>query len=161
MTALALFDAARDRLAGRPREHLGALHAPRRILGIPRAPRIVPAGSAWHVGVLLLSDDAVFETGDILRAHEEVRRGFPAESQRERAELAAAAFRGGFPEGATVHVGWRMLDAAAVDRGGASGPLALIDGVPRVRWRSGADYVPLAEYLDDRIGLLVDPPPGA
>ena len=161
MTAVALFEAARRRLAGRPQEHLGALHEPRRILGIARPSRIVPAGSAWHVGVLLISADAVFATGDILRAHEEVRRGFTAESQRHRAELSAAAFRGGFPEGATVHVEWRMLDAAAVDRGEASGPLALLDGVPSLRWRAGAGFVPLAGYLDDRIGLLVDPPPGA
>ena len=161
MTAVELFEAARRRLAGCDREHLGARHAPRRMLGIARAPRIVPAGSAWHIGVLLISDDAVYETGDILRAREEVRRGFTAESQRERAELAAAAFRGGFPEGATVHVGWRMLDAAAVDRGEASGPLALVAGVPSLRWRAGADHVPLAGYLDDRISLLLAPPSGA
>ncbi|MET0735932.1 MAG: glutaminase [Microbacterium sp.] len=161
MSTLALLDAARARLGSAPREHLGELVEPGRILGLRRAPRIVPRGTAWHVGVLLLTDDAVFATGQIVRARAEVPRGYTAESQRRRAELAAAAQRGGFPEGATVHVGWRMLDPAAVDRGEASEPLALEDGVPSVRWSSAGGRVRLAAYLDERVGLLLDPPAGA
>ncbi|BDZ40528.1 hypothetical protein [Microbacterium suwonense] len=57
------------------------------------------AGEAWHLGVLLLTDDGVAETGEILRAAEEVRRGYPAESARARAERRAQARRGGFAEG--------------------------------------------------------------
>ena len=87
---------------------------PRRVLGIARSPRIVRVGAAWHLGVLLLGDDAVLATGDIVRARQEAPRGFTAESQRQRAELAAAARRGGFAEGETVHIGWRMLDPDAV-----------------------------------------------
>lgn len=161
MSAADIVDAARTRLSGAPREGLGELVEPRRILGVGRAPRIVQRGAAWHLGVLLIGDDAVYSTGDVLRARAEARRGFTAESQRRRAELAAAARRGGFAEGATVHLGWRMLDLDAVGRGEASGPLALVDGVPSVRWSAAGAYVPLARYLDERIGLLTDPPPGA
>jgi hypothetical protein len=111
--------------------------------------------------VLLLTDDALLATGDIVRAREEVRRGFAAESQRRRAELAAAARRGGLEEGESVHIGWMQLDADGVDRGAASGPLALRDGVPSVRWSAAGGYVPLAAYLDERIELLRHPPLGA
>ncbi len=161
MSTAELLQAARERLAGVAREGLGEFVQPRRLLGIPRAPRIVPRGAAWHLGVLLLSDDEVFAVGDILRAQEEVRRGFTAESQRHRAALAAAAFRGGFDEGATVHIGWQLLDPGAVDRGAASGPLALVDGVPSVRWSAAGGLAPLAGYLDERVSLVREPPPGA
>ncbi len=117
----ALFDDARTRLAGLPRERLGRSVPARRILGIARAPRIVPVGEAWHLGVLLLTDDAVLATGDIVRARFEVRRGYAAQSQRERAELAAAAFRGGFAEGEPVHVGWRAAGSGGRRRRGAVG----------------------------------------
>lgn len=156
-----LLDRARARLEGAPREGLGELVRPRRVLGLARAPRIVPRGTAWHLGVLLLTDDALLATGDILRARTEARRGYAAESQRRRAELAAAARRGGFPEGATVHLGWRMLDIDAAGRGEASDPLALTDGVVSVRWSATGGFVPLERYLDERVGLLLDPPAGA
>lgn len=157
-----LFGDARRRLNGAPQERLGELLPQRRLLGIPRAARIVPRGAAWHLGVLLLADEGqVFETGDILRAREEVRRGFTAESQRQRAALAAAARRGGFAEGETVHVGWHELDLDAVERGGTSGPLALNGGGPVVRWSHSGGYVPLGAYLDERVELLRHPPAGA
>ncbi len=161
MSVAALLEDARVRVAAAPREGLGELVEPRRFLGLGRAPRIVPRGTAWHLGVLLLTDDAVLATGEILRARTEARRGFTAESQRVRAELAAAARRGGFDEGATVHLGWRMLQPDVVDRGEASGPLALVGGVPSVRWSAAGGYQPLARYLDERIALLLDPPGGA
>lgn len=181
MSTLDLLDAARGRLVGAPREALGELVVPRRILGVARAPRIERRGSAWHLGVLLLTDDAVLATGQIVRARQEARRGYTAESQRRRAELAAAARRGGFAEGETVHVGWRMLDPAAVDdaaavappgaagdtgaSGGlgaeASGPLVLRDGVPSVRWSATGGLMPLEAYLAERVSLLRDPPAGA
>ena len=156
-----LLAGARARLAGVSREGLGELLPPRRLLGILRAPRIVRRGSAWHLGTLLLTDDDLLVTGDILRARAEVRRGFTAEPQRERAQLAAAARRGGFAEGETVHIGWQRLDLDAIGRGAASGPVRVVDGEPRVRWSAAGGYVPLAGYLDERVGLLVDPPGGA
>ncbi|OJU57865.1 glutaminase [Microbacterium sp.] len=164
VTVGAVLAHARARLADIPRERLGEASAGRRILGIARSPRIVPVGEAWHLGVLLLAADpaaGLLATGDILRARAEVRRGFAAQSQRERAERAAAARRGGFAEGEVVHVGWRTIDLAAVARGEASDPLAVVDGEPRVRWSRAGGYVPLAGYLDERIALLRHPPAGA
>ncbi len=160
MTLHGLFDDARERLAGAPREALGGLVEPR-TLGIRRAPRIVPRGDAWHLGVLLLADDAVLATGESVRAREDAPRGYTAESQRARSALAAAAFRGGYPEGMPVHVGWTPLDLDAVERGAASGPLSVADGIPIIRWSSSAGYMPLETYLAERIDLLVHPPQGA
>ncbi|WP_322410959.1 glutaminase [Microbacterium invictum] len=156
-----LLAGARARLAGVPREGLGELLPPRRLLGIRRSPRIVRQGDAWHLGTLLLTDDELLATGDILRARAEVRRGFTAESQRRRAELAAAARRGGFAEGETVHIGWRRLDLDAIGRGAASDPVRIAGGEPQVRWSAKGGWVPLARYLEERVDLLLNPPGGA
>ncbi len=161
MSFASLFDDARRALAAAAREPLGELRTSRRVLGVARAAKVVRVGSAWHLGVLLVGDDAVFATGDVVRARQEAPRGYTAESQRARAELAAAARRGGFGEGEAVHVGWRMLDLDAIGRGAPSGPLALVDAVPSVRWSAAAGFVPLEGYLRDRIALLLDPPAGA
>lgn len=144
-----LLDDARRRLAGAPRQGLGVQRTSRW-----RGTRIVRAGEAWHLGVLLLTGDGVLATGEVLRAAEETRRGYASESARERAERRAQARRGGFAEGEIVHLDWRPIDVAAVDGGGASGPLSLIDGVPHVRWSPAGAPVPLAGYLDERIGML-------
>lgn len=149
-TADDLLRDGRTRLAGAPRESLGLQRTSRW-----RGDRIVRAGSAWHLGVLLLTDDGVLSTAEILRAAEPVRRGYAADSARARAERRAQARRGGFAEGEVVHVGWQVLDVAAVDAGGASGPLATVDGVPSVRWSPGGALVPLRGYLDERIALLL------
>ena len=144
----ALLGQARGALSAVPQEALGREKIPRW-----RAPRIVRAGSAWHVGVLLLTDDALLATGEVLRAAEPVRRGYAAESARARAERRAEASRGGFANGETVHVGWTPIDLAAVAAGGSSGPLALIEDIPSVRW-SAAGYMPLEAYLRERVALL-------
>ena len=161
MSIAALLDDARAALAGVPREALGELREPRRVLGIARSARIVRVGDAWHLGVLLLGADALFATGTVVRARHEAPRGYTAESQRARAELAAAARRGGFAEGETVHIGWRMLDPDAATQGAASDPLVLTDGTPSVRWSAAGGYVPLDAYLRERVELLTNPPAGA
>lgn len=161
MSLTDLLDASRAALADAPRESLGELRRPRRLLGIARAEKIVPAGTAWRLGALLLTDTDLLATGEIVRARQEAPRGFTAESQRRRAELAGAARRGGFAEGQIVHIGWRMLDPGALERGEASGPLAVHDGVPSIRWSASAGYVALDGYLGERIALLLSPPAGA
>lgn len=148
-----ILHAARTRLAGSPRERLGEWASSRRILGIGRAPRIVPVGDAWHVGVLLIGEDRVFATGEVLRARHEAVRGYTAESQRARSDRAAAAHRGGFAEGEVVHLGWTQLDPDAVDAGGTSGILSLVAGFPHVRWSATGAARPLAAYLDDMLSL--------
>ncbi|KAA9089053.1 glutaminase [Microbacterium radiodurans] len=145
--------AARAGLGGVPRVRLGVRQEGRRILGFGRALRIVPVGEAWHLGVLLIGDDEVYATGEILRARAEAIRGYTAESQRARSERAAAAVRGGFAEGEAVHLDWSPVDLDAVAAGGSSGPLSLDDGVVTVAFAAGA-RMPLAAYLDDRIALL-------
>lgn len=148
-----MLDAARSRLASAPREALGEWAANRRLLGFGRAPRIVRVGEAWHLGALLVGADALYATGEILRAREDVVRGFTAQSQRERAERAGAAFRGGFAEGETVHLGWSPIDVDAVDAGGASGPLDGAGGIVMIRWSASAAPRPLVDYLADQLAL--------
>ena len=148
-SAAGLLAEARHRLADVPREALGRERTSRW-----RAPRIVRAGSAWHVGVLLLADDATYATAEVLRAADPGRRGYTAASARARAERRAEALRGGFAQGEVVHVGWTPIDVSAVDRGESSGPLALRDGVPCVRWSAAGGYMPLEAYLRERLALL-------
>ena len=151
--ASTLIAAARTRLTGTPRVRLGALVESRRILGIGRAPRIVPVDEAWHLGALLIGDEQVFATGEVLRARHDAIRGFTAESQRERSDRAAAAHRGGFAEGEVFHFGWHEIDLSVVDAGGAADPLISIAAVPHVRWNAAGGTRPLSDYLDEQIAL--------
>jgi len=157
-----LFDALRDDLtaADAPKEGLGRLAAPGRLLR--RAPRIERVGVAWRLGAVLLTPEGdVLAVGDVLRAAEEVRRGYTAESARARAALRAAAVRGGFRPGEIVHIGWEPIDLAAVARGEASGPIQPSGGQPAIRWSAAAELAPLEPYLRERTRLLQEPPEGA
>ncbi|MGB4137145.1 MAG: glutaminase, partial [Microbacterium sp.] len=60
MSTATVLDAARRALAGTPREALGVVRT-----GRWRGTRIVRAGDAWHLGVLLLTDDGVLATGEV------------------------------------------------------------------------------------------------
>lgn len=148
-----LFRAARERLVGSPREHVGEWAISRKVLGIGRSPRIVPVGDAWRVGVLLITDDGALSVGEVVRSRQDAPRGFTAEAQRERSERMAAAYRGGFADGEHVHVGWHEIDLAAVDRGESSGILSVIDGEPFVTWSTSGEPRPLAAYLHEQLGL--------
>ena len=148
-TASALLTAAVQQLDGAPKEGLGEERESRW-----RGHRIVRIGEAWHLGVLLLTDTQALATAEVLRAAELGRRGYTAESARDRAERRALALRGGFDDGEVAHVGWKVIDVQAVDAGGSSGPLATIDGVPSVRWSAAGGYMPLEAYLRERIELL-------
>ncbi|MFJ4999971.1 glutaminase [Microbacterium sp. NPDC088619] len=148
-TATALVADTVRALSGQPREGLGEERDSRW-----RGRRIVRVGEAWHLGVLLLTETHALATAEVLRAADPGRRGYTAESARERAERRALALRGGFDEGDVVHVGWSVIDLAAVDSGGASGPLATIDSVPSVRWSSAGGWMPLEAYLRERVDLL-------
>lgn len=149
----ALFDDARRRLAGSPRERRGDWAAARKLLGFGRAPRIVPLDAVWHVGVLLIADDAVYATGEVLRARTDAVRGYTAQAQRERSERAAAAARGGFTDGEVVHLGAAPLDLDALAAGVEQGPLSMRGGIPSVRWSPTGLPRPLADYLDEQLSL--------
>jgi hypothetical protein len=148
-TAVEILDAARMSLLGVPKEGLGEERSSRW-----RGERIVRVGEAWHIGVLLLTDDRALATAEVLRAADPGRRGYTAESARARAARRQLALRGGFHEGEVVHVGWSVIDVDAVDAGGSSGPLALREGVPSVRWSGAGAYMPLEAYLRERIDIL-------
>ncbi|AXL13066.1 glutaminase [Microbacterium foliorum] len=148
-SASQLLSQARGALAGVPKEGLGEERDSRW-----RGRRIVRVGDAWHLGVLLLTDTHALATAEVLRAADPGRRGYTAESARDRAERRALALRGGFDEGAVAHVGWTVIDVDAVDAGGASGPLSTIDGVASVRWSTAGGWMPLEAYLRERIALL-------
>ncbi|WP_247631172.1 glutaminase [Microbacterium croceum] len=149
MTASALLTQAAHDLVGAPQEGLGEERESRW-----RGRRIVRVGAAWHLGVLLLTETHALATAEVLRAADPGRRGYTAESARERAVRREEALRGGFAEGEVVHVGWSIIDVDAVDAGGSSGPLALIDGVPQVRWSAAGGHMPLGAYLRERVELL-------
>lgn len=148
-TASALLTRAVDDLTGAPQEGLGEERDSRW-----RGRRIVRVGAAWHLGVLLLTETHALATAEVLRAADPGRRGYTAESARERAVRRQEALRGGFDQGEVVHVGWSIIDVDAVDAGGSSGPLALIDRVPMVRWSTAGGYMPLEAYLRERVDLL-------
>ncbi len=157
-----MVDAARRRLAdaGVPLDALGAYATPGRIFR--RAPRVRRVGAAWRLGVLLLAEDGrVLSVGEVVRATDPGRRGYAAESARDRAEQRAAALRGDFAEGEVVHVGWHEVDLDAVAAGAASGPLSGRDGTVAVRWSAAGGFMPLEAYLADRVALALDPPAGA
>ena len=160
--AEALLNAARVRLAEAdvPRERLGEVVRPRVLTGL-RSPKVVPRGDVWRVGVLLLGDRDVYAAGNVVRAGDPGRRGFASDAARARAEVAAAATRGGFVDGETVHLDWKALDLSALARGEKIGPLALVSGTPSIRWSPAAGLVPLAGYLDERLALILHPPQGA
>lgn len=151
-----LFDSARRRLAGAAREHLGRLVLPgglRRAMGAK--PKVVPDGTAWRVGTLLIADGAVYEVGDVVRASEERRRGFTSEASRRRAEAEAMCVRGGFAPGDVVNVDHAEIDLPALAAGGSSGPLSVRDGAVVIRWTQAGAVMPLEAYLREKIDLLV------
>lgn len=162
-----LDDAARAlRAADVPDEALGEYVEPRAVLGIRREPTMRSLGRVWRVGALLLGSSLetggrVWATGAITRVTDPGRSQFQSVSAEVRRAYRAAAARGHFDAGDTVNHGATPipLDASLVD---GPGVLFVHDDRPFVRWSPTAGAaVPLADYLADRVGLLVDPPAGA
>ncbi|GAA1060576.1 hypothetical protein [Agromyces bracchium] len=141
----------------------------RRVLGIPRAPRMRVIGPIWRLGVLLLdADGRLYSTGRVVRAERAVRQSVLAESVAEQRAYRAAAIRGGIAEGASVVFDAEPLDLDADALAVGAGPLVLTsldDGTAAVgvRWNpnSPAAVLPLGAYLSERVELLAHPPQGA
>ena len=138
----------------------------RRVLGMPRAPRMSAIGPVWRLGVLLLdADGRLYATGRVIRAERAVRKSVTAESVAEQRAYRAAAIKGGLPEGATVVFDAEpiALDADALAAGAAFGPLVMRGDEVLVRWSPTQPdaLIPLEAYLRDRVDLLVSPPQGA
>ncbi|NLT26700.1 MAG: glutaminase [Microbacteriaceae bacterium] len=166
IAALAARAAERLRAAGVAAETIGEYAPPhrRRWWFGTRPARILAVGRGWRLGALVVTDDGrLLAGGETLRARTPPPiLGYTSESARERDELRHAAIRGGAAEGETIHWGASPVDPAALD--GASAPLAVRDGAPVVRWAPRtplAAATPLETYLDERTGLLADPPAGA
>ena len=139
-------------------EALGTVKAARRFGPISTATKILNAGRAWRLGVLLIDRDArLYETGSVTRAIVPLRavtnRSAEAESRRDDRRAAA---RGNFAEGEVVNFDYRPidLDAAALEEG--RGILSLQDGVVMVRWHATNPPRRLDAYLSDRLSLLDD-----
>lgn len=153
-----LFRQARERLAGAPQEYLGEVVQPKKILGVGRAFRIVPFRRAWRLGVILLDDTSAYEVGEVFRARDAGRRGYTADTARERAAYAEAALRGGVPEGESVHIGWNEFDADALAAGRASNGISFDGGVAMIKWSKSGARMPLDAYLNERVDLACNPP---
>ncbi|MBP2436566.1 glutaminase [Microbacterium amylolyticum] len=153
----AILGDARARLRDVPTVRLGL---GRRARMVARAfggkPVIEPVARAHHLGVVLIGQEKLWATGDIIRAAPDERRGFTAESQRVRAYMSGMAFRGGFADGETCHIDWEEIDVAAVSVGGADGPLSWRDDRIMVRWSPAGFLMPFSEYVDERIALAGD-----
>lgn len=131
-----------------------------------------PLGEVWRLGTLLLSASegapGLFAAGRTTRAAARLHPGNQSISREERRDIAAAALRGGYPEGKTVNYDAVYIELASLDDAAGvdpSLPLGVADGpggpAVRVRWRANApleNAQTLAAYLAERVGLLVDPP---
>ena len=139
-----------EALAGVPDEALGEVG--KTLLG--RQPKLVPAGRAWRLGVLLIDRKGrLYSTGTVTRAIEPLRAVTNRSAEAElRREERRAAVRGHFTEGEVVNFGHTLIDLES-----APGPLSVIDGVVFVRWSSTGIPRPLADYLADRLAVLDDP----
>lgn len=169
-TVRALLARAADRLAagGARDEALAEYVAARKVLGFTRPPVLRPVTRGWRLGALLLGRDrTLYATGVIIRAGEAGVRNYQSQSAEDRRDLRAAALRGKFAPGETVNHGWAVLDTDALTRPttttitSADVVFLASDGTVRVRWNAalgdGASRE-LGAYLDERVGLLVDPP---
>lgn len=153
--------------AGARDEALAELVEPRRVLLVRRDAVLRPVGRAWRLGALMVGrDGTLYATGALVRAREAGVRNYQSQSAEDRRDLRAAALRGKFAPGETVNHGWRQipLDAGSLRAGngpvffgpGPSGP----DGTLLVRWNAalGDDAArDVRAYLEERVGLLVDP----
>lgn len=161
--------------AGAPTEELAELIPAHRVLLIPRPATMRQLGQVWRLGTLLLgaSDDiagSLFATGRTTRSQERGRPNHQSVSREERRDIAAAALRGGYPEGTQVNFDAPLLLGAdpdptaletLVSRADVTSPIGVANGAVRVRWRAGAplDGAPeLSRYLAERVSLIVDPP---
>jgi hypothetical protein len=151
--------------AGARDEALARFVPGRRVLLVDRPARMQPLGRVWRLGVVLLAPDgSLLATGGVTRAVEPGHPGHVAASVEERREHRAAAFRGPFARGETVHYDALPIPLDAETLRAGQGPLLLRDGEVLVRWSAslGDDAAaPFGPYLRERVDLLLHPPEGA
>jgi len=143
--------------AGVADEALAEFVRRKRVLGVARAPVMLPLGRVWPLGVLLLGrDGGLHATGKITRAVPAGYPGYQSPGVEVRRGYRAAAHAGKFAEGDTVNFDTRPIPLDELDD--ASTPLFLDGDRPRVRWNSTnpGQSRDLDAYFDDRVGLLID-----
>jgi hypothetical protein len=142
-------------------EALAVFTTPRRVLFVQRAPVMLPVGRVWPLGVLLLGrDGSLHATGKITRAVPAGYPGYQSPGVEVRRGYRAAAHAGRFVEGDTVNFDTTEIPVAPGALDETTTPLFIDAGRPRVRWNPThpAQSRSLDVYLDDRVGLLLDPP---
>jgi hypothetical protein len=108
-------------------------------------------GPVWRLGVLCLAaDGAVFATGEVIMVTEPTHPNFRNELAVARNELRALLRRAGLPVGATA-----VLDARPLDVDAPESPLFATDDGLAVEWTAGGSPIPFADYLTERVELLV------
>lgn len=156
-----LLVAAVERLdaAGARDEVLVELTQPR-WLGVKLAARLDTVERVWRLGVLLLGHSGnLYATGTTLRVSEPRHPNAQSRLAEDRRELRALALKSGISGGETINLDAVDIHLDAVDA--QSRPVARTDAGLVVAWAPGSELTPLAPYLDERIGLLVEPPEGA
>lgn len=153
---------ARLETAGARDEALAEYVPPRKVMLVRREAVLRPVGRAWRLGALMVDrEGTLYATGAIIRAREAGVRNYQSQSAEERRDLRAAALRGKFREGETVNHGWSVVDLDPASlRSGAGPVLVTPEGSVKVRWNAAlgdAAARDLAAYVDERVGLLVDP----
>lgn len=134
------------RAAGIEPEHLAHRRPSRRIGPVQLAEKLIPAGRAWRLGEVLVTDTGrLLATGVVTRSLEP--RQFAANkspAEEARRDLQRAAVRGRFPSGAAVNVDYRDVETAVDATGDLTVELA--DAV-----------VGLEAYLADRVRFAITP----
>lgn len=137
-------------------ESLGTVKAGRGFGPIATSTKILNAGRAWRLGVLLIDRDArLYETGSVTRAIVPLRAvtNMSAEAEARRDDRRAAA-RGKFAEGEVVNFDYSPIDVSVPALQDGRGILSLQDGAVMVRWHATNPARRLDGYLADRLGLL-------
>lgn len=151
--------------AGARDEALARFVPARKTLLITRAATMESIGRVWRLGALLLNAGGeLFATGSITRVTEPGRPAYQSVSAETRRAYRAAAVKGGFALGDTVNYDAVPIPLDAEHLRSGDGPLLLREGRVLVRWSASAPddaAVELRQYLQDRVGLLIDPPAGA
>ncbi|WP_167041187.1 hypothetical protein [Salinibacterium sp. ZJ454] len=161
----ALIALAVDRLAAANAhdEALAEFVPPKRVLLFTKDAVMKPLGRVWRLGVFLLGHDGtLYRVGSTTRAVAPGHSGYQSVSAENRRSYRAAAYKGKFARGETVNFDAEPIELDAAILRASDGPLFLRADTPMVRWNPTTTdaAVPLAGYLDERIGLLLNPPAG-
>ena len=148
-----------------PREHLAEAILPARFLGFQRSGRLRPVGEVWRLGIFLMDADGnLFRAGETVRSENTPHIEHNSAYKAERREYAYAAFRAGFQMGAVVNFGASRIHLDGESLTTPTSPLFVRGRHVLVRWRSGVpddSAVLFADYLAERLELLLNPPQGA